>query len=58
MKSLDELLKGPEYVKSDRLTEPILCSAQSGEGIETLRRRILALGAGEKAPRTSMAVNP
>jgi hypothetical protein len=27
MKSLDELLKGPEYVKSDRLTEPILCSA-------------------------------
>ena len=27
MKSLDELLKGPEFVKSDRLTEPILCSA-------------------------------
>jgi hypothetical protein len=27
MKSLDELLKGPEFVKSDRLTESILCSA-------------------------------
>ena len=27
MKLLDELLKGPEFVKSDRLTEPILCSA-------------------------------
>jgi hypothetical protein len=27
MKSLNELLKGPEFVKSDRLTEPILCSA-------------------------------
>ena len=27
MKSFDELLKGPEFVKSDHLTGPILCSA-------------------------------
>src|SRR5260370_33552135 len=27
MNSFDELLKGPEFVKSDRLTGPILCSA-------------------------------
>jgi hypothetical protein len=28
MNSFDELLKGPEFVKSDHLTGPILCSAQ------------------------------
>jgi GTP-binding protein len=33
--------------------EPIICSAQSGEGMEALRRRIMAIGTGEKSPRAS-----
>ncbi len=34
--------------------EPILCSAQSGEGMEPLRRRIMAIGAGESARQSEV----
>ncbi|HYB90263.1 MAG TPA: ribosome biogenesis GTP-binding protein YihA/YsxC [Candidatus Binataceae bacterium] len=35
--------------------EPILCSAVTGEGVEQLRRRILALGRDEASPRPAQA---
>ena len=38
--------------------EPILCSAESGEGMDALRRQILAIGAGNQGPRISAPIDP